>query len=580
MKQIIIIIAILLMPISATSLQAQENKHAQAMRTAFVETLDKRFPKNISSRWIRGSKDDSLSIIYTALDGGGLVPKNKIHVVQLGKSRANIGPNYLDGWSFDFRNVPDDPNLPLRHILDTYDKQSPYASSYYSYVAGDEQAVFPGVSIAYGESGETFPLKLHPLMNVRIIGFKDDDGFRSTYLLTWYSNEEDDPIDTKHQYYMTTGIMYEFHCPKLKSTPQIKSYDDEEYLDRSNTALSVAHNMLFDIRKKEPERAKALDTDTLAEVFQYNFIKMTQHLYDEPRTFNLKTSYEALQAKVQRMVEMSRTVTHTEKKAICQTLHKEVESYPFMLSNQQLMELKRMIDDIVKDMPEELVKQAANTQLYISLMRNLTADIDSLSENDQDYLNRNHWTVIHQPMKYQHEDMFTARGEHYTADQQTGYLHVKRENYGSGLRIENTLKNLRPGRYRVSAVVRAKKTNNGHSGLLVFAQAGDQTVRKEIPADGDAGGNVWFSGLSRFSRKANAHEGVLALDLNKASAHGGQGYGWNRIYLDDITVPNTQHPTPNTLTYGVTLAPEVALNSAECSNWFSACDFIVERVGD
>ena len=576
MKQLIITIAILLMPISITFLHAQENKHAQAMYKAFVETRNGKFPKDITAQW-KAEKDDSTSVFWTALDGGGLVPKNKINVVQLAKNRAVIGPYYLDGWRFEFRNVPDDSTLPLRHILNAFDKQSPYASSYYSYVAGDEQTIFPGVRIAWGEDGQTFPLRLDPIMNVRIIGFKDDDGFRSTYLLSWYSYDEEN-TDSKHKYYATCGIMYEFHCPKLKSTPQIKSYDDEEYLDRSNTALSVAQNMLFDIRKKEPERAKALDTDTLAEVFQYNFIKMTQHLYDEPRTFNLKTSYEALQAKVQRMVEMSRTATHTEKKAICQTLHKEVESYPFMLSNQQLMELKRMIDDIVKDMPEELVKQAANTQLYISLMRNLTADIDSLSENDQDYLNRNHWTVIHQPMKYQHEDMFTARGEHYTADQQTGYLHVKRENYGSGLRIENTLKNLRPGRYRVSAVVRAKKTNSGHSGLLVFAQVGDRTVRKEIPADGDTSGNVWFSALSRFSRMANAHEGVLALDLNKASAHGGQGYGWNRIYLDDITVPDDIRNS--NLTYGVTLAPDVALNSAECSKWFSACDFIVERVDD
>jgi hypothetical protein len=253
--------------------------------------------------------------------------------------------------------VPDDPNLPLRHILDTYDKQSPYASSYYSYVAGDEQTVFPGVSIAYGESGEAFPLKLHPMMNVRIIGFKDDDGFRSTYLLTWYSYEEDDPIDTKHKYYMTTGIMYEFHCPKLKSTPQIKSFDDEEYLDRSNTALSVAQNMLFDIRKKEPERAKALDTDTLAEVQQYNFIKMTQQLYDEPRTFNLKTSYEALHAKLWLMTGMGSSATLTEQKAICYTLNKEVESYPFLLSGQQVQELKRMTDGVIKDMPEELISK-------------------------------------------------------------------------------------------------------------------------------------------------------------------------------------------------------------------------------
>ena len=574
MKQIIIIIAILLMPISATSLHAQENKHAQAMYKAFVETRNGKFPKDITAQW-KAEKDDSTSVFWTALDGGGLVPKNKINVVQLAKSRTVIGPYYLDGWRFEFRNVPDDPNLPLRQILDAYDKQSPYAASYYSYVAGDEQAVFPGVSIAWGEDGQAFPLQLHPTLNVRIIGFKDDDGFRSTYLLSWWSYDED-TTDNKHKYYATTGIMYEFHCPKLKSTPQIKSYDGEEYLDRSNTALSVAQNLLFEIRKKEPERAKALDTDTLAEVFQYNFIKMAQQLYDEPRTYNLKTSYEALKAKLELMTGMGSTATLTEQKAICYTLNKEVESYPYMLSRGQADELMNMTNDIIKDMPDDLKKQVNIAQMTINAHRNLTADIDSLSDNDQDYLNRNHWTVIHQPMEYQHEDLFTARGEHYTADQQTGYLHVKRENYGNGLRIENTLKNLRPGRYRVSAVVRAKKTNSGHSGLLVFAQVGDKNINKEIPADGDTGGNVWFSGLSRFSRKANAHEGVLALDLNKASAHGGQGYGWNRIYLDDITITGNN----SSLTYGVTLAPEVALNSAECSNWFSACDFIIERVGD
>ena len=190
---------------------------------------------------------------------------------------------------------------------------------------------------------------------------------------------------------------------------------------------------------------------------------MVQQLYDEPRTLNLQTSYEALHAKVQRMAEMSRTATLTEKKAICQTLNKEVESYPFLLSGQQVLDLKRMTDVIIKDMPEELARQAANTQLNIFRMRNLTGDIDSLSENDQDYLNRHHWTVIHDSTENNHLDAFTARGEHYTADQQTGYLHVKRKNYGNGLRIQNTLENLRPGRYRVSAVVRAKKTNNGHS---------------------------------------------------------------------------------------------------------------------
>ena len=570
-----IIIAFLLMPFSITSLHAQENEHAQAMHTAFIETLNSKFPKNITVQW-KAEIGDSANVFWTALDGGGLVPKNKIHVVKLSNNRAVIGPLYLDGHRFEFRNVPDDPNLPLRHILNTYDKQSPYASSYYSYVAGDEQAVFPGVSIAWGEDGQAFPLQLHPTLNVRIIGFKDDDGFRSTYLLSWWSYEEDAPIDNKHKYYATLGMIYEFHCPKLKSTPQIKSYDDDEYLDRSNTALSVAQNLLFEIRKKEPERVKALDTDTLAEVNQYNFMKMAQQLYDEPRTFNLKTSYEALKAKLELMTGMGSTATLTEQKAICYTLNKEVESYPYMFSRCQADELMNLTKDILKDMPDDLKKQVNIAQMTINAHCNLTADIDSLTDNDQDYLNRNHWTVIHQPMEYTHEDMFTARGEHYTADQQTGYLHVHCDNYGSNLRIENTLKNLSPGRYRISAVVRAKKTNSGHSGLLVFAQVGDKAVQREIPADGDTGGNVWFSGLNRFYKAATADDGVLALDLNKASAHGGQGYGWNRIYLDEITITADE----GNLTYGVTLAPDAAQNTAQCSRWFSACDFIVERVGD
>ena len=576
MKQLIITIAFLLTPISITSLHAQENKHAQAMHTAFRETLDRRQPKYISSMWVPGSKD-SLSIIYTALDGGGLVPKNKIHVVPLGKNRADIGPNYLDGWSFEFHNVPDDPNLPLRQILDAYDKQSPQASSYYSYVAGDEQAVFPGVSIAYGESGETLPLQLHPSMNVRIIGFKDDDGFRSTYLLSWASYEEDEPLDNKHKYYMTRGIMYEFHCPKLKA-PQVKSYDPDEYLDRTNTALSVAQNQLFEMRKKEPERAKALDTDTLAELYQYNFITMAQKLYDEPKTLNLKTSYEALHAKFWMMTGIGGTATSTEQKAICYTLNKEIDNYPYMLSHHQAEKLMNMSNNIAKDMPDDLKKQVKGAQLMIEKLCNKSAEIDSLSDNDQDYLNRNHWKLTHQPVVYQHEDMFTGRGEHYTTDQQTGYLHVRSENYSDGIRMENTLENMRPGRYRVSAVVRAKQTNSGHSGIVVFAQVGDKTIQKEIPADGDTGGNVWFSALNRFSKAANSNGDILALDVNKATAHGGVGYGWNRIYLDDITVPN--NITNNKLTYGVTLDSAIVQQYGKPSKWFSACDFIVERVGD
>ena len=106
MKRQLFIISFLLMPFSTLFVHAQQNKHAQAMRTVFVETLDKKFPKSISSKWIP-TNQDSANIIFTALDGAGLVPKNKIQAVKLPKNRAIVVPLYLDGYRFEFRYIPE-----------------------------------------------------------------------------------------------------------------------------------------------------------------------------------------------------------------------------------------------------------------------------------------------------------------------------------------------------------------------------------------------------------------------------------------------------------------------------------------
>ena len=144
---------------------------------------------------------------------------------------------------------------------------------------------------------------------------------------------------------------------------------------------------------------------------------------------------------------------------------------------------------------------------------------------------------------------------------------------GKGFEAETTLHDLLPGRYRVSAVVRAADAD--HSFAYIFAKTGNtdrgDISTKEIPALGRTGGNVWFSSLCRFEQRAAENAGVYALDINKATANGGQGYGWNRIWLDVVTVYDD-----GTLTYGVTTRP----NPNYIGGWFSACDFIVERVDD
>ncbi len=576
MKKQLLITALLLMP--AAWLHAQENKHAQAMHTAFIETIHGKFPKNIEAK-MKSMNEDSLTVArgeWGCLDGGGLVPKEKIHVVTLSKSKSNvtasIGPLYIDGHRFSFNQVPDDPTLPLRPMLDAFDKQAPFANNYYSYTAGDEQAIFPGVKIAWGEHGETFPLELRPEMNARIISFKDDDGFRSTYLLSWMDTELTDG-DTKHKRYMVEGIIYEFHCPKIDSKPQVKSYDPDEYLNRTNTGLGVAHNMVWDIKKNSPERAKALETDTVMEKFGYKFQEMVAKLKGSTEMPNLYTSYDALKAKVQRMLDLSRTATPTEQQAICNTLYKEVVAYPFRLSGRQAGELDRMTEALEAAVADNLKQQVAKVRRGISIMRDPTVEIDSLNERDQDYLNRNFWKLSHSPFTL-HPSPFTitAIGEHYSGDSQTGYLEVKGE-AGKGFEAETTLRDLRPGRYRVSAVVRAAEADRSFAYVFVRTgntDRGDFTT-KEIPAMGRTGGNVWFSALSRFEQRAGNKEGVYVLDINKATANGGQGYGWNRVWLNDVTVYDNGE-----LTYGVTTRP----NPEYSGGWFSACDFIVERVSD
>lgn len=573
--------AILFIPVGW--MHAQENKHAQAMHTAFVEAIHGKFPKMIKAK-MKSMNEDSAAVAFGewgALDGGGLVPKEKIHVVKFSKSKSNVtaavGPLYIDGHSFHFEQVPDDPELPLRSLLNAFDKQARYACSYYSYVAGDEQAVFPGISIAWGEEGQTFPLRLDPQMNIRVIGFKDDDGFRSTYLLTWFSAETDS-VESHRRNYEIEGLIYEFHCPKMTSVPQVKSYDPDEYLNRTNTGLSVAYNLVNDLKKNDPERAARLNTDTLEEKESYTFHKMMQQLFEVPVPKKLNTGYHAFLAKVRRMAELSRTANPTELKAICHTLHQEVNAYPFMLSHRHAEELQRYVKEIADVIPEELEQHVLFANHQIKYLENQTADIDSLSEMEQEYLNRNFWKLSHGPLKY--KDLgswryFTAQGEHYTGDTHQSYLEVHFDEYPN-FQAEYTIHNLPSGRYRMSAVVRAD--NAEHSGIYIFCETGEgiktELYQKEIPGNGDTDGNVWFSAHCRIQQRAAGHNSINGLDINKAAANGGQGFGWNRIYIDDIIVSD------GTLTYGVSTRPEITNSLYFGSRWFSACDFIVERIGD
>ena len=561
----ILIAAMLLMPVS--SLCAQENPHARSMREAFVMTRYAKYTDN------KGAENgDSANVVWDELDGGGLVPKEKIYFVELSPNSGHIGPLYLDGHRFTFYESSADSLKPLRRILDTFDKQAPYASTYYSYKAGDEQAAFPGICVTFGTNGDSFPLRLEPEMNVRVISFKDDDGFRSTYLLSWYSRETDNS-SSQQKCYETHGIFYEFHCPQMKSVPQVKSYDPDEYLERTNIGIDVASNLVWNMKKNNPQLAAELDTDTLMEKGHYTFNNMIGNLYKSPEISTNTTSYSALKAKLERMEELSKTANPTELLAICHTLGKVTDEYPSLLSGYQVEELKYLVGMIELVVPENQKHQVAEAYDHINIRKNPTEDIDRLSKKDQEFLNYNCWKLVHRPVDYTHVS-FTGKGEHYTGDSQLSYFDVK----GSaveGFHAETVLKPLAPGRYRLSAVVRAAEQE--HSGIHVFVKTGTgpsaKTYHKEIPAKGKKGGNVWFSAFCRFEERAASKQGVYVLDINKATANGGQGFGWNRIYIDDIVADGN-----NPVTYGVTTRPDIKDSNISPCEWFSACDFILEQV--
>jgi len=172
---------------------------------------------------------------------------------------------------------------------------------------------------------------------------------------------------------------------------------------------------------------------------------------------------------------------------------------------------------------------------------------------------------------------FTACGEHPSGERKEAYLEVSREAAGQDFHVENTLHDLTPGRYRLLAAVRAAEAE--HSGVSLFCKAEDEpsSLRTvEVPAAGRTGGNIWYSATLRYeNRDPSKTTSVPGNDLNRLYVNEGRGYGWNRLVIDNIRVGSS-----GCLTYGITTRPEITGATALGSEWFSACEFVVQRIGD
>jgi len=142
---------------------------------------------------------------------------------------------------------------------------------------------------------------------------------------------------------------------------------------------------------------------------------------------------------------------------------------------------------------------------------------------------------------------FSATGQHWSADTSRRYLDSW--NATAGLlqyTATQSIKGLSNGTYKMKCAARSSG-----AGAVFYALTGADTIKVEIPNNVDTAGGIW----------ADSEDGSA-----EKSAHGGVGYGWNWVTIDNINVG------ANELVFGVTTKSDF-IHSTWTGTWFSASDF-------
>jgi hypothetical protein len=174
-----------------------------------------------------------------------------------------------------------------------------------------------------------------------------------------------------------------------------------------------------------------------------------------------------------------------------------------------------------------------------------------MDELSKSYLSKGGWTLT------QHEDCYDCyvrKGEYYNGDTEVAYLDAWNPNNRQLYQAEKT-QPVEPGTYRVICAARAEGP-----GVYIFAttKSGKAGVKMvEVPHYGNTEGEIW----------ENAPEGSAEKECNN-----GSGFGWSKV------VVTIEIKEPATLVYGITSDSKFT-GKLYNSQWFSAADFEVERLG-
>lgn len=207
---------------------------------------------------------------------------------------------------------------------------------------------------------------------------------------------------------------------------------------------------------------------------------------------------------------------------------------------------------------------------------------DGFVFNDEDwaFFQKEGWTLE----SAVHCERYTSAGKYMTGEDSVRYLD-EYDAYNPIIYTASKKVLAEPGLYRLSAAVRASNT-----GKFIYAIISDSIPEKkgkgitvndeirlcEMPVCNNVGGNIWEE-AKEGNGEPLVKEFVSKLPVrtrNKIrAANNGQGYGWSYIYIDSIRVDK-----PIWLTYGVT-TDESITGTPPTTGWFSATDFVLEKIG-
>ena len=200
------------------------------------------------------------------------------------------------------------------------------------------------------------------------------------------------------------------------------------------------------------------------------------------------------------------------------------------------------------------------------------------------YLQENGWKVVNAEGC---NNRFTAHGEYYVEeDRWNRYLDCYDEDGRQRYRVERT-DTLMPGRYYLHCAARA----NGR-GAFVYQIIDGKKQLIEIPATGNIGGSIWQEAKKQSDSIQNNQkseitpiERIHPMEKRRQriatrqrtsiiEANGGKGYGWNRFAFKPFVITK-----PTAVSYGLTSDYQFTGQPFR-GQWFSACDFVFEKLDE